>query len=139
MDHFSYSFKEQKTLASKVYCIDNGLRNAVSFKFSKDEGKLAENLVFIELKRRGMDVYYWKKKSEVDFVVKNKDQSLSAINVSYTNEIEQREISSLLEFKKEFKTKISDLILLTMDLEKQELVNGVKIKYIRLWKWLLQI
>ncbi|MFH1450969.1 MAG: ATP-binding protein, partial [archaeon] len=28
VDHFSYSFKEQKTLASKIYCIDNGLRNA---------------------------------------------------------------------------------------------------------------
>ncbi len=61
-DHFSYSFKEQKTLPSKIYCIDNGLRNAVSFKFSKDDGKLAENLVFVELKRRGMDAYYWKNK-----------------------------------------------------------------------------
>src|SRR3989338_5610331 len=29
LDHLSYSFKEQKTRASKVYCMDNGLRNAV--------------------------------------------------------------------------------------------------------------
>ena len=50
LDHFSYSFKEQKTLASKIYCIDNGLRNAVSFAFSKDEGKLVENIVFLELR-----------------------------------------------------------------------------------------
>ena len=69
-DYFSYSVKEQKTRPSKIYCIDNGLRNAVSFKFSKDEGRLAENLVFIELKRRNKDVYYWENKGEVDFVVK---------------------------------------------------------------------
>ena len=134
LDHFSYSFKEQKTLASKIYCIDNGLRNAVSFKFSKDEEKLAENLVFIELKRKKKDVYYWKKKSEVDFVVKNKDQSLSAINVSYTDDIEERETSALLEFRKEFKSKVKDMVLLTKNTEKTE--QGIK--YVPLWKWLLE-
>ncbi|MHA1866183.1 MAG: ATP-binding protein [Candidatus Heimdallarchaeaceae archaeon] len=133
LDHFSYSLKEQKTLPSKIYCIDNGLRNAVSFKFSKDEGKLAENLVFIELKRRQKDIYYWKKIHEVDFVVKNKDNSLTAINVSYTDEIEEREIKSLLEFKKEFK-KAKELILLTKGTEKKE--QGIK--FIPLWKWLLR-
>ena len=86
LNHFSYSLKEQKTLPSKIYCIDNGLRNAVSFKFSKDEGKLAENLVFIELERREKELYYWDDKCEVDFVIKNRDNSLTAINVSYSNE-----------------------------------------------------
>ncbi len=134
VDHFSYSFKEQKTLPSKIYCIDNGLRNAVSFKFSKDEGKLAENLVLIELKRRGENPYYWTKKGEVDFVIKNNDQSLSAINVSYTDEIRERETSSLLEFKKEFGSKAKDIMLLTKDTEKKE--NGIV--FLPLWKWLLQ-
>jgi predicted AAA+ superfamily ATPase len=132
VDHFSYSFKEQKTLPSKIYCIDNGLRNAVSFKFSKDEGRLAENLAFIELKRRDKEVYYWKKKNEVDFVVKNKDRSLIAINVCYADEIDEREIKGLLEFKKEFK-KTKEMILLTKDSEKKE--NGIR--FIPLWKWLL--
>ncbi len=132
LDHFSYSFKEQKTLASKIYCIDNGLRNSVSFKFSKDEGKLAENLVLVELKRREKDVYYWKNKGEVDFIVKNKDTSLTAINVSYTNEINEREVKSLLEFKREYK-KVKELVILTKDAEKKE--KGIS--FIPLWKWLL--
>ncbi|MBU2639140.1 MAG: ATP-binding protein [Nanoarchaeota archaeon] len=132
VDHFSYSFKEQKTLASKVYCIDNGLRNAVSFKFSKDEGKLAENLVFVELKRRNKDVYYWKNKNEVDFIIKNKDNSLSAVNVSYTDKTDEREINGLKEFKKKYK-KTKELILLTKDLGKKE----DEIHFIPLWKWLL--
>jgi len=132
VDHFSYSFKEQKTLASKVYCIDNGLRNAVSFKFSKDEGKLAENLVFVKLKRRNKDVYYWKNKNEVDFIIKNKDNSLSAVNVSYTDKTDEREINGLKEFKKKYK-KTKELILLTKDLGKKE----DEIHFIPLWKWLL--
>lgn len=130
---FSYSLKTQQVNPSKVYCIDNGLRNAVSFKFSKDEGKLVENLVFMELKRIGDEIYYWKNKGEVDFVVKNKDQILTAINVTYTDEINKREIESLLGFKKEHK-KTKELILITKDVEREE--QGIKL--MPLWKWLLQ-
>ena len=108
------------------------MRNAVSFKFSKDEGKLVENLVFIELKRKEKDIYYWKNKGEVDFILKEKDQSLNAINVSFTEEINEREIKALLEFKKEFK-KVKELILITKEIEKEE----NRIKFIPLWKWLL--
>ena len=135
LDHFSYSFKEQKTLPSKVYCIDTGLRNAVSFKFSKDEGKLAENLVFIELKRREKDAYYWKGHGEVDFVIKANDNYLAALNVSYTDEVPERELKALLEFKKRFKSKAKELILLTKDTERKE--QGVS--FTPLWKWLLNI
>ena len=133
LDHFSYSFKEQKTLPSKVYCIDNGLRNAVSFRFSKEEGHLAENIVFVELKRRDEDIYYWKGKNEVDFVVKNRDSSLTAINVHYTDEIAGRETQGLLEFKGKFK-RTGELLLLTKDIEKSE--GGIR--FMPLWKWLLE-
>jgi len=132
VDHFSYSFKEQKTLASKVYCIDNGLRNSVSFKFSKDEGKLAENLVFLEIVGRGKQPYYWKGKREVDFIIKEKNQSLTAINVCYTDEIPEREIEALFEFRNSFR-KTKKMILLTKDVEKKV----KEVEFIPLWKWLL--
>lgn len=131
LDCFSYSFKEQKTLPSKLYCIDNGLRNSVSFMFSKDEGKLMENLIFLDLKRREKDVYYWAKKGEVDFVVKSKDHSLLAINVSYGDTIQPREILALLEFKKEFPK--AELKMLTKSIEKKE----DDVSFIPIWKWLL--
>ena len=131
-DYFSYSVKEQKTRPSKIYCIDNGLRNAVSFKFSKDEGRLAENLVFIELKRRNKDVYYWENKGEVDFVVKEENK-ITGINVTYSDEIDKREIESLKEFKEKFGKKIEKMIVITKELEKKE--KGVE--YIPLWKWLI--
>ena len=132
LDHFSYSFKEQKTLPQKIYFIDTGLRSAVSFTFSKDEGKLVENIVFLELRRQGKEIYYWKNKGEVDFVVKQKNNSLSAINVSYTDDIDEREMKSLIEFKENFK-KTKELIIITKSLEKTE--KGIR--FIPVWKWLL--
>ena len=49
---YEYSLAKQLGSIKKIYCIDNGLLNAVSFKFSDDFGKLLENVVFIELRRR---------------------------------------------------------------------------------------
>lgn len=133
LDHFSYSLKEQKTLPSKVYCVDHGLRNSVAFTFSKDEGKLVENLLFIELRRRGKEIYYWRDKGEIDFVIKSEDQKLTAMNVSYTDEIPEREVRSLIEFKNEFGSRVKELLLLTYDTEK--ITNGIT--YIPVWKFLL--
>ncbi|MBU1203672.1 MAG: ATP-binding protein [Nanoarchaeota archaeon] len=133
LDHFSYSLKEQKTEASKIYCIDNGLRNSVSFKFSKDEGKLVENTVFINLRRNKKDIYYWKGQKEVDFIVKEKDNSLTAINVCYNNELNKREEESLKEFQTKFQ-KTKKLMIITKDIEEER----DNIKFIPLWKWLLK-
>jgi hypothetical protein len=133
VQHFSYSLHVQTRPNKKIYCIDNGLRNAVSFRFSEDEGKLAENLVFVELIRSGMAPYYWKKKKEVDFVIKSPDNRISAMNICYTDGIPEREAESLLEFKEEFGDLVEKLTILTKDREKK----GEEIMYIPLWKWLL--
>jgi len=133
---FSYSLKVQEQNPRKIYVIDNGLRNSVSFKFSKDLGKLAENLTFIELKRQQKEIYYWKNNGEIDFVIKNKDDSLDLINVCYSenSEIPEREINSLLEFKENYKSiKINKSIILTKDFESK----NKDILFIPLWKWLL--
>jgi len=130
---FSYSLKVQQVNPSKAYCIDTGLRNAVSLRFSEDEGRLAENVVFIELKRRGHEIFYWKNTKEVDFVIKDKNNKIIAFNVSYTDEIDEREITGLQEFKIKYSSKIKDLIILTKDAEGKK----GNITLIPLWKWLL--
>ncbi len=131
--YFSYSLKTQARNNKKIYCIDNGLKNAVSFTFSADEGKNAENLVFLELRRRGYKPWYWKKKGEVDFVLKNPDNTLSAINVTYTDTIPCREFDALREFDSEFGSSVRDLILITKDTAQTE----GNILCVPLWKWLL--
>jgi predicted AAA+ superfamily ATPase len=131
---FSYSLPAQARQNKKIYCIDNGLRNAVSFRFSEDEGKLAENLVFVELMRSGLTPYYWKGAREVDFVIQLKDNTLNAINVCYSDTIPEREYEGLKEFAKEFDGKVSGLLILTKDYEAKD----GKITCIPLWKWLLE-
>lgn len=133
VQYFSYSLKVQARNNKKVYCIDTGLRNAVSFTFSADEGRCVENLVFLELRRRGGDPYYWKKGGEVDFVLKKPDNTLTAINVTYTDVPPQREMNALREFAVEFGERVKELVLITKDTAR---TDGM-IRCVPLWRWLL--
>jgi len=118
---FSYSLKVQTANPKKIICIDTGLRNNISFRLSKDEGKLAENLVGMLLDKKNSgekDTFYWQEKKEVDFVVKEKGK-LTALNICFGQQIRENEIFSLLEFCQRFK-KIKELVIVTKDLEKEE-------------------
>ncbi len=132
LPNFSYSLKTQAVNPRKIIILDNGLRNAVSFQFSKDEGKLAENLAGSLLARRGINLYYWKNNQETDFVFA-KENHLCGINVCFGDKIEEREISSLLEFKEKHKN-VKELILITKD--NQEKIKGIQ--SVPLWQWLLE-
>ncbi len=142
LDFFSYKttvrFKQNK----KIYCVDTGLRNAVSFTFSEDVGRLVENVVFTELKRRGKDIYYWKDKAgkEVDFLVKDGTKIKQAIQVCCNirdQNTKKRELKSLCAGMKEFGIKQG--ILITEDMEKRERFEGKAIIFTPLWKWLLDV
>jgi len=54
----SYSLKKQEQTPRKIYTIDNGIAEAVAFKFSSKKGQYLENLVFIELKRQGKEILH---------------------------------------------------------------------------------
>ncbi|MFH1773355.1 MAG: ATP-binding protein [Methanobacteriota archaeon] len=130
--------KEQFANPKKVYVIDTGLINATAFKVSKDIGRLYENVVFIELKRRGKEVYYWKNKYECDFLVKKGEKIKEVIQVcsELTEENKEREINGIAEAMEEFK--IKEGLIITGDFEGEEVTKGKKIVYKLLWKWLLQ-
>ena len=137
---FDYSIKRQIYNPSKIYIIDTALGNSISFKFSEDIGHIYENLVFLELKRRNKEIYYWKSKKgkEVDFLIKKGLNIEEAIQVSYNLDYKKtlnREIESLLMAKDEFK--IKHLSIITEDEEAEKEIGDVKIKIIPLWKWLL--
>lgn len=136
---FSYSLKEQEVNPRKVYCIDPGLRNITGFRISEDAGKLYENLVFLELERRGENVYYWKNKGECDFLVKRGKGIAEAIQVCFDVEKEEtkkREVKSLVEAMKRFKIRRGFVI--TEGYESGERVDKKRIEFVPLWKWLLR-
>ena len=130
---FSDSEKAQRVNPRRVFCLDNGLRNAISFRLAEDEERLARNLVFQTLDRSGQPVFFWKNAGYVDFVTRD-DARLEGINVAYGREPDPAETSALLALRRSAGHRETDLKVITRDTEKTE--NGIK--YIPLWKWLLE-
>jgi len=146
LERYSPKLKQQIIAPKKIYCIDNGLVNTISFKTTEKHGKLMENLVAIELLRKknywynDLELFYWKdhQQNEVDFVLKEGLQIKQLIQVTYISgksEIDGREIKALLKASNELKCK--NLIMITWDYEDKLNINNKIIKYIPLWKWLL--
>jgi len=138
--YFSYSLKKQNMNPFKVYAIDISFKDAINFKFSKDIGRKYENIVALQLKRDDIEFYYWKnvKHEEVDFIIMDKNKIKCLIQVCYDisfKEAKEREIKSLLNASKELKCK--NLIIITDNYDAEETIVDEKIRYVPLWKWLL--
>jgi len=105
-----------------------------------------ENLVGQHLIKKSyqnplLEIYYWKNRrgQEVDFVLKSQEKVKQLIQVCYSlsdPETKNREINSLLNASKELNC--NDLVVITLDYEGEEKVKEKKIKFIPLWKWLLE-
>ncbi|MBI2449269.1 ATP-binding protein [Candidatus Pacearchaeota archaeon] len=141
---FSYKVKDQLQYSRKIYCIDTGIANLIGFKFSEDKSKFYENAVAIELLRRSSiqtKVFYWhdQQQREVDFVVKEGLKVKQLIQVCYdidNYDTKKREIRALTKASKELRC--SNLLVITEDKEGEEKIDRVKIKFIPLWRWLLE-
>ena len=137
---FSFKLKNQLRGAKKVYTIDAGLINSISFQFSPNLGRLMENIVFLQLKRKGNEFYFYNEPtgSEVDFVIREGLKIKELIQVCHNLddlEIREREIRSLIRGSKQLEC--NNLTIITYDQEKDEIVKEKNIKFIPLWKWLL--
>lgn len=138
MPKFDFSIKKQIQNPRKIYCIDNGFVSALGFRFSDNEGKMLENLVAVELKRRSKDVYYSSGTGECDFVIKEGNRIAEAMQVTWklTAENRERETAGLMEAMKKFGLKGG--IILTSDQEEKISVPGKKITVKPAWKWFLE-
>lgn len=141
---FSAKIREQMLHPKKIYCIDNGMINAVSMRFSDNLGRLLENLVFVELLRRRVnapetDVYYWRSKDrEVDFILKEGLKVKAAIQVCWNlgeKKTKEREVGNLLMALEEFD--LSSGLVITENFEHEESRDGKTITYLPAWRWLL--
>ena len=135
---YDRSLKKQFANPKKIYVIDTGMRNAVAFRFSEDSGRLLENLVFIELKRRNDEVWYFRGKRECDFVIRDSGVITSAIQVCYelngTNR--EREIGGLVEAMTDLG--LDEGIILTYSQDETIPVDtGRTITVVPVWRWLL--
>ena len=105
LPQFSYSLKTQQKALKKYYCVDTGLANAISFRFSEDKGRLLENITYLHIKKEATELYYYKTKSgkEVDFLAKE-GKVMRLFNVCWDLhdvKTKERETKSLLEAMQE--------------------------------------
>lgn len=133
--HFSYKTKETQDIKRpiKLYAVDNGLRNFNTLNLRPDLGQCAENMTYMELKKNNVTVNYWQGNKEVDFAVLN--PKLSLLNISYTDQVPQRETQGILEGLKEFNKEWG--LVLTKNYAEKKIIEDKTIEFIPLWVWLL--
>ncbi len=113
-----------KTLG-KYYIADCGIRNIISGFRNIDEGHLLENIVYLELLRRGYRVNIGKSNDyEVDFVAENPNEiKYYQVTKSLVNdEVRTRELRNLENIEDNY-----EKIILTMDKSINNDYNGIKI------------
>ena len=102
---FNYSAKAQSVNPKKVYCIDTGMIQNVTLSSNVDIGRMFENAVFIELRRRTKNIWYYSDVSfECDFLYGNDVVPENAVQVCWelTSENKEREVRGLVETCKKF-------------------------------------
>jgi predicted AAA+ superfamily ATPase len=139
VNKFDFSLKKQIQNPRKTYFIDQALVTRLGFLFSEEKGRLLENIVFIELKRRGHEVFYYSGKNECDFLIRQGTQITNAIQVCYsfdTPETKARELTGLTEAMKIYF--LQEGFILTNDIEEDIAIDGLNIRIVPVWKWMLQ-
>ena len=139
---FSDSLKEQERNYKKLYAIDWALANKNSPVWDGGQSRALENMVFLHLRRKWSRVNYYltgKKRQEVDFIVADDhgDPVMAlqvCLDISDKSTI-QRELESLAVTAKYFNTKTN--LVITYNQADDFCVDGIKIKAVPAWKWLL--
>lgn len=142
LDTFSFSLKQQIRSTKKCYAVDPGQINATAFKFSENRGRLLENIVYLELRRRNLEVYTYKTENdlEIDFVAK-KGMDISLIQVTQSLSsvaTRERELKALVKALEELNA-TDALIITENDIEEQIIVDQFVIQTISIYTFLTNI
>lgn len=134
------SVKKQMMSPKKIYFVDNAIIKRIGFNATENNGVFLENLVFIEMKRRGWDVYYYADKKECDFIVRKGLHISDAYQVTLkmdSPQTREREIAGVREAMQAYS--LSKGYILTF--EGKETINfddGTIVEVVPVWEWILQ-
>lgn len=138
---FDASYAKSHANPKKIYCVDHALVTSVSSRILVNSGHLLENIVFMALRRKIAEIFYYKTAGgrEIDFIVQQADGTRMLIQVceSLKNPVtRKREIHALQEAMTELA--LSYAILVTRD-EQEEITLSPGIVQVKpVWKFLLQ-
>lgn len=138
INKFDFSLKKQIANPKKIYSIDTGLANSVSFQFSENVGRQLENIVFLHLRRSTTEIYYHKGNFECDFIVTQNKKVIQAIQVCQSLEndlVRNREMAGLIEAMSSYQ--LTEGLILTED--EEETITHIQgtVRLLPVWKWLL--
>jgi predicted AAA+ superfamily ATPase len=136
-NRYDYSLKRQQIAPKKVYSIDTGLSHAVGFGFSSNSGKDLENLVFLALRRRYREVYYYVSPSgyEVDFYLPEERRLIQVCENLANLVTRDRETRALQDALSEIK--VNEAMILTDSNEEATDIQGVPLKIQSVAEWLI--
>ena len=137
----SRSVRTQRVNPRKVYIIDTGLTLAFSHQPNIDRGRLLENLVFMELRRQGVMIEYYRSTRgfEVDFIITLPEGRHCLIQVALAIQEKntyEREVRALRAAMSE--TAIGEGTLVTLNDEANLKTPEGVIQVVPAWFWLLQ-
>ncbi|OGR46725.1 MAG: hypothetical protein A2X33_03430 [Elusimicrobia bacterium GWA2_51_34] len=145
VEAFSHKARERVRLPRKMYGIDAALLRSISVSGQKNEGRLLENLVYLELLRQKKQILYYsdpQRKYEVDFVCRQSaGGAVELIQVCLDTgmaEVKERELRGLQSALNTFKNiSPGGLTLITRDRGGTERIAGRQVKCVPVWEWLL--
>ena len=139
VQRFAYKTSERHRGNRKMYGIDPGLRNSISFRFSQDIGRLAENVAALHFFCQSDGLFYFGHGGECDFIVKEGTDH-RPVQICFGDmsdeRVKRREYGGLekaLVFLGQ-----REGLLLTDDVEGEDRVDGYRIVLRPLWKYLLE-
>ncbi len=121
----------------KIYSVDTGLCNAIEYRFSEDAGKALENAVFLELRRKGAELFFLRsEKSECDFLMLDRGKVLTAIQVAYDisdGVTRKRELKGLIEACRRFD--LAKGTIITAETLKEFQWEGIQVNMIPFYRF----
>lgn len=132
--NFSYSQKISKRPKQKIYWTDNGIINAVAFRFSENKGRLFENLVFNELTKLGINpIHFYNEQNECDFIFEDQYGNRTAIQAVFeiTNENLARETKGLDKVKELYDVKKGIILTYNQSID----LSGYEV--VPFWKYVI--
>ncbi len=136
MNVFDYSLKRQQLAPKKVYSIDTGLVQAVGFHFLPNTGRLLENLVYLALRQKTHEIYYYTSPGgfEVDFYLPETSQLIQVAQHLEAPETRARELRALREAHKALKV---DSMLILSDSNDSSEADGLPVRIQSVAEWLI--
>lgn len=135
---FNYSIKKQIRNPQKIYAMDLGIYHQNKIAFSPNTGHLLENAVFLHLRRKNDEIYYFQNKGECDFITAKRGapENLYQVCAEINSMNIQRETEGLFEAMRYFKKEKA--LIITQNQTDMFRKDNLTIEVIPAWKWMTE-